>query len=186
VLGIANGGIALARRLAARLGAKRVGTIDISFYRDDIGRKPIPKEFTPTSSRAMSTAPRHPRRRRAFLRPHREGGARRALRTRPPGQGRARRPHRSRRPQTARRRRLRGLTIDAGDDERVVVRLNNDARPRTPSASSPPNPDSPSPPTPSPDALETPNTSSPSRNSLAEIEQIHATAAAFKKILSAA
>jgi pyrimidine operon attenuation protein/uracil phosphoribosyltransferase len=48
VLGIANGGIAVARRLADRLGAKRVGTIDISFYRDDIGHKPIPKEFTPT------------------------------------------------------------------------------------------------------------------------------------------
>ena len=48
LLGIANGGVELARRLAARLGTKRVGTIDISFHRDDIGRNPIPKEFTPT------------------------------------------------------------------------------------------------------------------------------------------
>jgi len=52
LLGIANGGIALARRLAARLqtaGLKHgLGTIDISFHRDDIGRHPIPKEFSPT------------------------------------------------------------------------------------------------------------------------------------------
>ena len=47
LLGIANGGVELARRLAARLGA-RAGTIDISFHRDDIGRHPIPKEFAPT------------------------------------------------------------------------------------------------------------------------------------------
>jgi pyrimidine operon attenuation protein/uracil phosphoribosyltransferase len=54
VLGIANGGIPLARRLAARLAtlsprlSTHVGTLDISFHRDDIGRNPIPKEFTPT------------------------------------------------------------------------------------------------------------------------------------------
>ena len=48
VLGIANGGIPLARRLGARLGIKRVGDLDISFHRDDIGQHPIPKEFTPT------------------------------------------------------------------------------------------------------------------------------------------
>jgi pyrimidine operon attenuation protein/uracil phosphoribosyltransferase len=48
VLGIANGGIPVARRLCARLGIKRVGDLDISFHRDDIGRHPIPKEFTPT------------------------------------------------------------------------------------------------------------------------------------------
>ena len=48
VLGIANGGIPLARRLGARLGIKRVGDLDISFHRDDIGKHPIPKEFTPT------------------------------------------------------------------------------------------------------------------------------------------
>lgn len=47
LLGIANGGIELARRLAARLKAK-TGTLDISFHRDDIGRHPIPKEFFPT------------------------------------------------------------------------------------------------------------------------------------------
>ena len=47
LLGIANGGIELARRLAARLHA-RAGTLDVSFHRDDIGRHPIPKEFAPT------------------------------------------------------------------------------------------------------------------------------------------
>ncbi len=48
LLGIANGGIPLARRLADRLGIRRVGDLDISFHRDDIGRHPVPKEFTPT------------------------------------------------------------------------------------------------------------------------------------------
>ena len=52
LLGIANGGIALARRLVTHLekaGLKPgLGTIDISFHRDDIGRHPIPKEFSPT------------------------------------------------------------------------------------------------------------------------------------------
>ena len=46
-LGIANGGVELARRLAAAFGA-RAGTLDVSFHRDDIGRHPIPKEFVPT------------------------------------------------------------------------------------------------------------------------------------------
>lgn len=52
LLGIANGGIILARRVAGRLRksglACGAGTIDISFHRDDIGRHPIPKEFAPT------------------------------------------------------------------------------------------------------------------------------------------
>ena len=52
LLGIANGGVTLAARLAAQLkksGLKPgLGTIDISFHRDDIGRHPIPKEFAPT------------------------------------------------------------------------------------------------------------------------------------------
>jgi pyrimidine operon attenuation protein/uracil phosphoribosyltransferase len=47
LLGIANGGVALAHRLAERLRC-RAGTVDISFHRDDIGRHPIPKEFAPT------------------------------------------------------------------------------------------------------------------------------------------
>jgi pyrimidine operon attenuation protein/uracil phosphoribosyltransferase len=47
LLGIANGGIELARRLAKSLKA-RAGTLDISFHRDDIGQNPIPKEFAPT------------------------------------------------------------------------------------------------------------------------------------------
>ena len=54
LLGIANGGIELARRLSAVLASLEprlkasAGTIDISFHRDDIGRHPIPKEFLPT------------------------------------------------------------------------------------------------------------------------------------------
>lgn len=54
ILGIANGGLVLARRVAARIAslapalAATSGSIDISFHRDDIGRNPIPKEFTPT------------------------------------------------------------------------------------------------------------------------------------------
>lgn len=52
LLGIANGGIALAGRLAQKLRARGLkcgtGTIDISFHRDDISRHPIPKEFAST------------------------------------------------------------------------------------------------------------------------------------------
>lgn len=47
LLGIADGGIELNRRLRSRLGAP-TGTLDVSFHRDDIGRHPIPKEFAPT------------------------------------------------------------------------------------------------------------------------------------------
>ena len=52
LLGIANGGIELAARLARQLERAGVkcgrGTLDTSFHRDDIGRHPIPKEFAPT------------------------------------------------------------------------------------------------------------------------------------------
>lgn len=54
ILGIANGGISLSRRITSRLSAlapslnARCGSLDISFHRDDIGRNPIPKEFHPT------------------------------------------------------------------------------------------------------------------------------------------
>ena len=52
LLGIANGGVTLAQRLGERLkkaGLKPgTGTLDISFHRDDIGRNPVPKEFSPT------------------------------------------------------------------------------------------------------------------------------------------
>jgi pyrimidine operon attenuation protein / uracil phosphoribosyltransferase len=47
LIGIANGGIELARRLGQQLGV-RAGTLDISFHRDDIGQHPIPKEFAST------------------------------------------------------------------------------------------------------------------------------------------
>jgi len=48
LLGIANGGIVLARRLAAALKPAPCGVLDISFHRDDTARNPIPKEFAPT------------------------------------------------------------------------------------------------------------------------------------------
>lgn len=54
VLGIANGGLPLSRRVAARLTAlapnlrTALGSLDISFHRDDIGANPIPKEHAPT------------------------------------------------------------------------------------------------------------------------------------------
>lgn len=54
LLGIANGGIELARRLAGLLARSEAGAtakpgvLDIAFHRDDIGRHPIPKEFAPT------------------------------------------------------------------------------------------------------------------------------------------
>jgi pyrimidine operon attenuation protein/uracil phosphoribosyltransferase len=54
LLGIANGGIELSRRLAARLATLnsrlsiKSGILDISFHRDDIDRNPIPKEFVPS------------------------------------------------------------------------------------------------------------------------------------------
>ena len=52
LLGIANGGVTLAHRLADRLKKAGLkpgsGTLDISFHRDDIGRNPVPKEFSPT------------------------------------------------------------------------------------------------------------------------------------------
>lgn len=48
VLGIANGGIEFAKRLKAKIPAASLGTLDISFHRDDIGHHPIPKEFQPT------------------------------------------------------------------------------------------------------------------------------------------
>ncbi len=47
LLGIANGGVELACRLARITGAQ-AGAVDISFHRDDIARRPIPKERAPT------------------------------------------------------------------------------------------------------------------------------------------
>lgn len=54
VVGIANGGIRFASRLREGLNAHRStpvgeGTIDIAFYRDDLGRNPIPKVTEPSA-----------------------------------------------------------------------------------------------------------------------------------------
>ncbi len=48
LLGIANGGVVFTRRLATLLPRCQVGTLDVSFHRDDIGQHPIPKEFALT------------------------------------------------------------------------------------------------------------------------------------------
>jgi len=62
LLGIANGGITLARRLAARLapgGGPPAGIIDISFHRDDIGRNPM-SAAPRSSSSTTSSSPAAP------------------------------------------------------------------------------------------------------------------------------
>jgi pyrimidine operon attenuation protein/uracil phosphoribosyltransferase len=54
LLGIANGGIELASRISRALAERgapsaiHLGTLDISFHRDDIGLHPIPKEYIAT------------------------------------------------------------------------------------------------------------------------------------------
>jgi len=49
LIGIANGGLELNRRVAQALDPSLpTGDIDTSFYRDDIGQNPIPKESRPT------------------------------------------------------------------------------------------------------------------------------------------
>lgn len=49
LIGIANGGLELNRRIAAAVDPKMpTGELDTSFYRDDIGSNPIPKESRPT------------------------------------------------------------------------------------------------------------------------------------------
>ena len=48
-IGIANGGLELNRRISAAVDPTvPTGELDTSFYRDDIGRNPIPKESRPT------------------------------------------------------------------------------------------------------------------------------------------
>ncbi len=55
LLGVANGGVELARRLAAEVVKRsperlaQAGVLDISFHRDDIAEHPLPKEFSPTN-----------------------------------------------------------------------------------------------------------------------------------------
>lgn len=54
ILGLADGGIILSRRLAAAVSSilgREIpcGVIDISFHRDDISTKPIPKTSIPTT-----------------------------------------------------------------------------------------------------------------------------------------
>lgn len=54
LLGVANGGVELARRLAAEITRHapnrkaQAGVLDISFHRDDIAVHPVPKEYSPT------------------------------------------------------------------------------------------------------------------------------------------
>ena len=53
LVGIAEGGVPMARRLAAKISERLDrkilhGVVDVSFHRDDIGSKPIPKISSPT------------------------------------------------------------------------------------------------------------------------------------------
>src|SRR5690606_12099684 len=52
IIGIANGGIRLARRLASQLSElgldASAGSLNAQFHRDDIGHQPIPKAFMRT------------------------------------------------------------------------------------------------------------------------------------------
>ncbi|MBG28506.1 MAG: bifunctional pyr operon transcriptional regulator/uracil phosphoribosyltransferase [Opitutae bacterium] len=53
LVGIAEGGVPMARRLASKISKKLDrkilhGVVDVSFHRDDIGSKPIPKISSPT------------------------------------------------------------------------------------------------------------------------------------------
>ena len=49
LIGIADGGLELNRRLVSAIDPKiPTGELDTSFYRDDIGQNPIPKESRPT------------------------------------------------------------------------------------------------------------------------------------------
>jgi len=53
LVGIANGGVPLAERLAARLATLRswtvyCGTVNIAYHRDDIGSRPVPMVSHPT------------------------------------------------------------------------------------------------------------------------------------------
>ena len=66
-----------------------VGALDVSFYRDDIGLRPV-APLGPTEVPDISGHGRRARRRRAVHRPHRPGRARRAARARPPAGGPAR------------------------------------------------------------------------------------------------
>lgn len=55
LLGVADGGVELARRLAAEIVKRsperlaQAGVLDISFHRDDIAEHPLPKESSPTN-----------------------------------------------------------------------------------------------------------------------------------------
>ena len=53
LVGIAEGGVPVAKRLAGKISEKLgreilQGVVDVSFHRDDIGSKPIPKITSPT------------------------------------------------------------------------------------------------------------------------------------------
>ena len=103
----------LARRLHAQLAellgaAVALGSLDISFYRDDLGRRPdAPVRARPHDRLRARRRDRRDRRRRAL---HRAHGARRdrgAVRLRAPGAGPARGARRSRPPRAADQARLR-------------------------------------------------------------------------------
>src|SRR4051812_4900206 len=111
VVGLQTGGVPLARALADALEqidgvTVPCGTIDVAFYRDDIGIRPVMPEAVTSIPR-----PRRPgggaRRRRAVHRPDHPRRARRADRLRPTEGGAAGGDDRSRAPRAAHPARLR-------------------------------------------------------------------------------
>ena len=84
-----------------------VGALDVAFYRDDIGLRPV-QPLGPTEVPVdIAGQGRRARRRRALHRPHGARRARRAHRARPPAGGAARGARRPRPPRAADPRRLR-------------------------------------------------------------------------------
>ena len=112
LVGLYTRGVAIARRLAAAIESFEdvdvpVGALDVAFYRDDIGLRPV-QPLGPHRGPGRRHRPgRRARRRRALHRPHGPRRARRAHRARPPARGAARGARRPRPPGAADPRRLR-------------------------------------------------------------------------------
>ena len=112
LIGLQTGGVPLAERLAEALDRSRasrspVGTLDVAFYRDDIGLRPVAARGGHRHPRRPRRRDRRARRRRALHRPHHPGRARRAHRLRPAPRGAARGARRPRPPRAADPARLR-------------------------------------------------------------------------------
>tara|TARA_S200000501_G_C20716618_1_gene696503 strand:+ start:354 stop:857 length:504 start_codon:yes stop_codon:yes gene_type:complete len=49
LVGIYSGGVWIAERLASSLGLKHIGSVDVSFYRDDFSSRGLPSKVRPTN-----------------------------------------------------------------------------------------------------------------------------------------